>query len=223
MGYPYEYGGSYRLRQWGPDGQPFLVPGRPFKGLWIDDDDRQWRYWAHVRGSKKRGERLLAGHRKMMARGLEAFAAGDYGRARSAFVLAGSMNEYDPACRVHLAHSYFALGRYRMAVGALRQAFWLEPRIRELPYDVRSDYGRPQDFATHLAALKQSVEAFPAEPDLPLLLAYVSYYTGQRAEAYPALLEAKRRSAKDGPNRRLISLFMEVCKPSPFLARKTDG
>jgi len=217
------YSGPYRLRTWGPYGSPFVIPGRSFRGPWIDDDYRQWRYADRTRQSKKRTKRLLESHHKMMSRGLAAFAKGDYERARSAFVLAADMNHGDPASRVHAAHGCFALGRYSQAVRWLREAFRLEPRLCDLPYDIRTDYGAPKDFEAQLSALKGSVAAFPDEPDPLILLGYVSFYAGQRTEAHDALLQARRllgdRAAKD----HLVITLVEASQPSRFVARKKDG
>ncbi len=231
-GYPYGwpylpdryYGAPYaiphRLRQWGPYGYPFSVPGQGFRGRWIDDDYRQWRYWHLSKKGKQRTKRLLEARDLMMSRGVLAFASGQYEQARSAFVLAADMDKGDPASRIHVAHSCFALGRYGEAVRHLRRAFQLEPRIRELPYDIRTDYGRQEDFDEHLAALRAAVAAFPKEVDPLILLGYVHLYTGQRTEAYQALSRASERLVKGAPRDELIAALIENCKPPRFAARK---
>lgn len=225
-GYPYGYPWGvmpYRIRQWGPDGRPFLMPGRPFVGPWIDDDERQWRRWYLARRTKTRSSRLKQTHDLMMARGVAAFAAGDYEQARSGFVLAASTNVYDAASRVHAAHSCFALGRYDQAVRWLREAFRLEPRIRELPYDIRSDYGNPADFDAHLGALKATAAALPGEAEPLIMLGYVHYYTGQRAEAHRALTRASQRLARNAPEAELIAGLLENCAPSRYAANKAGS
>ena len=219
----YAYGTPHRLRTWGPYGSPFIVPGRSSRGPWIDDDYRQWRYADRTRQSKKRTKRLLESHRKMMSQGLAAFAKGDYERARSAFVLAADMNHGDAASRIHAAHGCFALGRYGQAVRWLREAFHLEPRLCDLPYDIRTDYGDPKDFEAQLSALKGSIAALPDEPDPLILLGYVSFYAGQRAEAHDALVQARRRLGDQAAKDHLVTTLVKASEPSRFVARKKDG
>ncbi|MBN1346975.1 MAG: tetratricopeptide repeat protein [Phycisphaerae bacterium] len=219
---PYATQAPYRLRQWGPDGRTFGVPGRPFRGYWIDDDYRQWRHWSQSRKSNERGQRLLNTHGKMMSRGLAAFAQGDYDQARSAFALAASVNVFDPACRIHMAHACFALGRYGQAVRWLREAFGLEPRILDLPYDVRTDYGDPDDFVGHVARLERAVQGFSNEADPLIVLGYVRYYTGDRTKAYEALSLAGQRVAKNEPKRELIEMLLEASEPSRYAGKKGD-
>ncbi len=211
------YGGvPFRLRQWGPDSPVFAVPGRGHGG-WIDDDYRQYRYWKAVRDDRARTRSLLGTHDTMMKRGLAAFAHGNYAMARSAFRLAAKANVFDPACRVHLAHACFALGRYAEAARNLRDAFHLEPRLADLPFDVRDDYGRAEDFAHHLAALEKAATA-AAGPEVLIVLGYVQYFTAERGEAYMALNQALKmldeRAAKE---RHLLGVLIEGCRPSRFV------
>jgi tetratricopeptide (TPR) repeat protein len=220
---PYLHQTPHRLRQWGPYGRTFTVPGRSFKGPWIDDDYRQWRYWYLTRKTHQRSRRLLKNHDLMMSRGTEAFVKGKYEQARSAFVLAADMNKFDPASRIHAAHACFALGRYSQSVRWLREAFGLEPRIRDLPYDLRTDYGRPSEFDDHLAALKASVQAFPKEIDPLIVLGYVYYYIGQRDQAHQALRKAKDCLAKAAPKDELVTTLLEATAPSRFAVGNKDG
>lgn len=213
------YGGvPYRLRQWGPDGAVFGVPGRS-SGEWIDDDYRQYRHWKAVREDHRRTRSLLGTHDKMVKRGLSAFARGDYATARSAFRLAAKANVFDPSCRVHLAHACFALGRYREAARNIREAFHLEPRLADLPYDVRDDYGQPEDFDRHLAAL-QAAASSGAGPEPLTVLGYVQYYTDQRSEAFVALRHAQTMLDKrDTKQRHLLNVLIDGCRPSRFVRR----
>jgi len=228
-GYPYVHNGSYvwpagRGHWYTPYGFPGYHRGftRAYRGSWYDYYERVRNRKRFTKRTRDRSERLAESHRVKMSQGLQAFGAGQYEVARSAFGLAAGMDITDPASRIHAAHACFALGRYSRAVKWLREAFGLEPRIRELPYDLRNDYGRQEDFDAHLAALKGSLEAFPKEVDPPILLGYVHYFTGNRAHAYDALCKAKPRLAK-GKRDDLLALLLEASEPSRFVARKSDG
>jgi tetratricopeptide (TPR) repeat protein len=167
-----------------------------------------------------RSKRLLETQGRMMARGLAAFAEGRYQDARSAFVLAADANVSDSASRIHAAHACFALQRYDEAVRWLREAFGLEPRIRELPYDLRSDYGRVEEFDEHLAALEASVQAFPNDASPLIVLGYVQFYMGNRNEAYQALRRVARRMGDKARRDDLLTLLLEASKPSKYAAVK---
>lgn len=211
----------YGYRGWrSPPGANYTPPWK-LRGRMLDDNYYFWRYWYLTKRTKERSKRLGKKHELMMARGLTAFASGDYEQARSAFVLAASMNTFDPACRIHAAHSCFALARYDRAVHWLGEAFHREPRIRELPYDIRSDYGSAKDFQTHLATLRTCVAKFPKEAGPLIVLGYVSYYVGDRPGAYQALSKASKRLAKAAPEAKLVKTLMETCRPRQFMAAKT--
>ncbi len=228
-GYPYVHNGRY---VWPVGGGYHYYPygslgyhggfTRAYRGSWYDYYERVRNRKRFTKRTRDRSERLAESHRTKMSQGLQAFAAGQYEVARSAFVLAAGMDISDPASRIHAAHACFALGRYSQAVQWLREAFGLEPRIRELPYDLRNDYGRQEDFDAHLAALKGCLEAFPKEVDPPILLGYVHYFTGNRTEAYEALCKAKPRLPK-GKQDDLLALLLEASEPSRFVARKPEG
>jgi hypothetical protein len=226
-GYPYPYpafSNSYIIAPsatgWGPVGYPGY--GYPWYGSsffddyyypWIDPEYRYERYQRLTTQSAQRTKRLLDKNRGMMSQGLQAFAEGRYEQALSAFRLAADMNKSDPAARVHAAHTCFALGRYSQAVRWLREAFGLEPRLRDLPYDIRDDYGRREDFDEQLTRLRGALELSPNDIDLLTLLGYINYYTGQRTEAYEALRKVKERIPKGARRDELVASLFEACAP----------
>jgi hypothetical protein len=222
--YPYPmFGNSYTIAPPGAAWSPMGYPGYGYYGYdpsffddyypWIDPEYRYERYQRLTTQSAQRTTRLLNKNRGMMSQGLQAFAEGQYERALSAFRLAADMNKSDPAARVHAAHTCFALGRYSQAVRWLRDAFNLEPRLRDLPYDIRDDYGRREDFEVQLVKLKGALELNPDDVDLLTLLGYVHYYTDQRTEAYEALRKVKERLPRNARRDELVSGLFEACAP----------
>jgi len=202
---------------WYGSGAPY------FQRPWIDDEYRYFRYGRAMEQTHERTKRLLDSHHQMMLEGVAAFRDGRYEQALSAFKLAAGMNVFDPTSRVHAAHACFALHRYGEAVRWLREAFRLEPRLCELPYDLRSDYGRGEDFEEHLASLKSAVELVPTERDPLILLGYVYLYTGRRAEAHQALTQAAERLGTSAPRDELVSMLQKASEPNRSVAGRKDG
>jgi len=206
----YTYGaGSY----WSPSYSwyPPLVYSDP--GPWIDDGYRYERYEGAKEVSRKRSKGLLSKQQVLMSDGLRAFEAGRYEQALSLFRLATGLNTYDPAARIHAAHAAFSVRRYSEAVRWLRSAFDLEPRLVDLPYDVRDDYGNREDFNDHLAALKAAIAASPNENDLLILLGYIHFYSDRRGEAARVLRQVADRRPKNAPKDELVSILLDRSEP----------
>jgi hypothetical protein len=153
---------------------------------------------------RQREQAVYDAYQDLLGAGLVSFRDGDYRQAANQFAAAAEANQGDAACRIHAAQALFAVGDYRSAVVLLRRAFQLQPKIVALPYDVRSDYTDPQDFAMQLGALEAAVLAQPDDPTLLLLLGYVRMYSGDRDGAYQALRAAVRLSPRDDLALRLL-------------------
>lgn len=144
----------------------------------------------------------FSGH---LGRALTLFNQGRYREAADAFRLAADTHQGDPSARLYAAHALFAIGRYHEAVGYLRRAFELQPRIVFLTFDIRNDYGQRGDFAQQLADLEAAVDRSPANCDRLLLLGYIRYYSDQRDRAYTPLAGAYKLNRRDTLVKQLLS------------------
>lgn len=157
------------------------------------------------RGGNERTEANLqhfAGH---LSNGLTLFNQGRYREASDAFRLAADTHQGDPSARIYAAHALFAVGRYQEAVGYLRRAFELQPRIVFLSYDLRDDYSKRSDFNQQLTALEEAVQRSPGNCDRLLLLGYIRYYSAQRDRAYAPLASVYKMNHRDTLAKRLMS------------------
>jgi len=151
-------------------------------------------------------ERGLATYRRAMAEGHAAFEAGRYELAARQFLLGATVNQGDPASRLCAAHAHFALAAYEPAVRLLQRAFELQPKWIYLPLDIRGAYGKPEDFAGHLRALRRTVEVNREDAGLWLLLGYYQYYSGDTGEAKHAMTSALQLA----PDDEFVSRFAEL-------------
>lgn len=157
------------------------------------------------RESNERGDAVLkhfAGH---LGRALTLFNQGRYREAADAFRLAADTHQGDPSSRLYAAHALFAVGRYHEAIGYLRRAFELQPRIVYLNFDIRNDYGERGDFTQQLGELETAVERSPANIDRLLLLGYIRYYSGERDRAYEPLACAYKLNRRDPLVKQLLT------------------
>ncbi len=212
--YPRRYYDRYpRGRShWGPD--PYATPGWGTPAF--DDgytggfqDGRRFQKW------QQQAEKGVGSYLKAMERGGVAFRNGDYGGAARQFILAAKLNQGDPASRLHAVHALTALGHYADAVPALRRALQLQPRLLYLPLDIRSEYGRPGDFATHLAALSAAAKAEPGDADVWLLLGYYQFFSGSGPEAVRSL----RRAAQLSPDDKAVNELYQAARLSTPVER----
>lgn len=157
-----------------------------------------------------RDRNLLKTARISLQNGTALFRAGRYQEALDAYRLAGSSNHGDAAARLLAGHTYFALGRYHSAMAFIRRAFELQPKISQIEYDLRDDYGNKADFTQHLEALKQAASTRPKDVEIWTLMGYVHRYSGNRAESISALKQAYKIAPKD----RLIQSMLDLT-PDP--------
>ncbi len=157
----------------------------------------------------ERTQHLLASSERHLGRGLELLKHGEYRQAVMAFKLAVEQDQGDPAARLYAAHSLFAIGRYAEAMTYLRKAFSLQPKIVMLVYDIRDDYGRPDDFAKQVQALEAAQAASPQDLDRTILLGYVYGYSDQLDRSYEMLSKANKLDPRD----KLAGLLLENAQP----------
>ncbi len=160
-------------------------------------DGRRFQQW------QQKAELGLTSYVKAMEQGNVSFRNGQYGAAARHFILAAKLNQGDPASRLHVVHALVALGHYADAVPALRRALQLQPRLVYLPLDIRGDYGRPPEFAQHLANLAATAKEHPDDAGLWLLLGYYQFFSGAESKAAHSLGRAVELSPTDATAREL--------------------
>lgn len=153
-----------------------------------------------------RDRNLLRTAADAIRQGLTLFKAGRYEEAADAFRIACSSNHGDAAARILAGHAYFATGRYGQAMSYIRRAFQLQPKITYLNFDLRRDYGRPEDFDKHLKALREYLDSRPRDYSAWLLLGYVQRYGGDREGSVGSL----RRAYEIEPRDRLVRMLLDV-------------
>jgi len=139
---------------------------------------------------------------RRMKKGDEAFRAGRYLKAETAFDIALVFARQVPETHLSLVHANFALGRYHTAAQHLRRALELLPELPLVRLKVRRFYGEEQDFEGHVKRLKERAEALAEDPDCRLLLAYFSYFDGKDSEATEALRSAFGLSRRFGDDQQ---------------------
>jgi tetratricopeptide (TPR) repeat protein len=134
-----------------------------------------------------RTERLLHSRDEALKAGLDAFVHGQYDQAADCFMLGTELDHGDPASRIHAAQALIALEQFEEAVPLIRRALSLQPRLIRQKFDLRQDYGAPNDFYQQIDSLKKFLAANPNWQDGYVLLGYEFLYSGQRAEAHSVL------------------------------------
>ncbi len=149
-----------------------------------------------------------------MSAGLKDFWYGRYESAAANFLLAGALNQGDPASRLHAGQALFAIGKYTEALAQIRRAFELQPRIAILTFDLRRDYGEPREFDQQLEALAKTIRKDPSRTDDWILLAYMRYFTDRRDRARELLRKLKQYE----PNHPVILALVGQDEPKGPLA-----
>lgn len=174
-------------------------------------------YYSGYRAGQYEGELWLARDRNLLrtarayvAKGSQLFRDGKYEEAAEAFRLAGSSDHGDASCRLLAAHTYFAMGRYGTAMGYLRRAFQLQPKIAFLDYSLQAQYGDVVAFAKHRDSLKKACDANPNDYEAWTLLGYVYRHSGDRAASVKALARAYKVEPRD----KLVRSLLDV-EPDP--------
>ena len=127
----------------------------------------------------------------------EVFAESQYGRSAEHLEQAIRVKPDDPLPYFLKAQVHIASGQYVEAATSIREGLKRAPNWPASRFDPKSLYGaKPELFDAHLAELRKSAEANPAEPTLQFLLAYQLWFAGDRKEA-SAILRRARSSVED--------------------------
>jgi tetratricopeptide (TPR) repeat protein len=106
-----------------------------------------------------------------------------YARAAEAYTRAVRLMPKDGSLRLAQSDAWFAMGDYDKAAYALRQGFFLDPRLAESDYDKTALYGKASDFAEHLDQIAKHLEERSFDAQARLVLAYNFRFSGQREKA----------------------------------------
>lgn len=223
---------SHRARTYGGQGihsrslgycaTPYYQPGYDAYGdAYIQGHiDAASEYQDYI--ASERAGRLLSANRLGVSAGLDHYRAGRFDRAAIEWIGAAEKNHADAASRVYAGHALFAIGRYDEAVKYLSRAFELAPFLTESYYDVRAEYGNPDDFDRHLATLKAYVAGHPRSVPGVTLLGYVVAYTEGPGAANPILERARELSPNDFFVARLLKISRAVT-PMPGVVETEHG
>ena len=180
------YGGSFACggfgsggNSWGGDVQSAYNQGRY-------DSDHEYLWFI----ASQRAGRLINQSAAEFDDGIRCFRDGQYDKALMNWLGAAELNNDNAAPYLHAGHALFALGRYDEAVVNLARAFELMPALAYKPYNIRAEYGRPDDFDRQRADLEEYVNHHPRDASALTLLGYITYYTTGPAAAHSALVRA---------------------------------
>lgn len=162
----------------------------------LHDRGRELEYYRQQEGYLREQLTLLS-YRDLFDRGLEMFRAGSYGHAARAFIAAADKNHEDAASRIHAAQCLVAVGMYEDALGHVRRAFELQPLLLQLPMNLASDYRNKEDYADHVAALKDHVQAHPQDDQAAVLLAYELFFSERPQDSSEAMKRIKSLASRD--------------------------
>jgi len=109
----------------------------------------------------------------------QAFAKGDFGRARQLYVQAILADEEDGFVRLFYGVASFAVEDYFTAGASIRRGLTLEPELIDNPIDVRSLYGDAAQFGSQMASLVRYVESNPRDLEARFVLGYLHYASVQ--------------------------------------------
>jgi len=128
---------------------------------------------------------------RQSAIGLEAFAAGEYGRAAQRFRQAVHINPNDARAYFLLAQAEFALGKYDEAVEAIENGMRIAPNWPMTNFRPVTLYGdNVTDLPEHLRRLENALNRHPDDAVLLFLYAYELWFDGRQEEARPLFQRA---------------------------------
>lgn len=154
---------------------------------------------------------------RLLALGLTAFRAGEYGVACRRFRQASQIEPARADAFLLAAQALLALGKYREAVGAIEAGMQRQPDWPKAPFQPRLDLykGREEDFGQHLQWLAQTVANNPASSPLLFLYAYQLWFDNRRLEAVDFFRRARERAVTP----LFIDAFLRAAAPGPLAAK----
>jgi tetratricopeptide (TPR) repeat protein len=153
---------------------------------------------------------------KRMDEGAEAFAIGDFDKARHAFVLAILSIPESVDAKLAYAITQFAMGDYHVAAILLRQVIPAHPEVVYSDFDLRGRYNNKEKLAQQTEALRAYVKAHPKDVEPMLVLGFVQHFSDQRDQARKTFTEALKVSPKES----VASIFL---KPPAMQAPSTQA
>lgn len=147
-------------------------------------------------------------YRHQMGRGSEAFEAGDYRGATTAFKEAVILNPRDAEARYGLAMSAFAEGKYAFSAFALRRGVTLDPAGSNI--DLAAAFKGPDRLAVYLRHLDAELERHPSDADLLLLRGFASLRAGEASRAATMLDAVRQQHPHDEAAKILHTQAMEA-------------
>jgi hypothetical protein len=146
--------------------------------------------------------------------GLEAFAAGEYGRASQRFRQAIHVNPNDARAYFLLAQAEFVLGKYDEAVEAIQKGMAIERDWPLANFRPVMLYGENvTDWPEHLRRLENALNRHPEDWVLLFLYAYELWFDGRQDEARPLFQHA----AAVAPDKSYSERFLLARPDQPIL------
>lgn len=136
--------------------------------------------------------------------GVHFFENGEYAKAENAFLSALELDATSSTAPFLLAQSRFALGRYTMAVKALRAGFGQHAAWEQARIDLRNFYRDPAIFAGQMLALEQHLTAHSDDLDARLLLGWERFNSADATGARDELGVVTVADPKDEVARALL-------------------
>ncbi|MCS6978139.1 MAG: tetratricopeptide repeat protein [Gemmatales bacterium] len=152
---------------------------------------------------------MRADMQKLLRKGNDAFAAGDYKQALNAYQQAVAAAPLEPTPYFHLAQAHLALNRYVEAGVAIERGMRLHPQWPQAPFQPRALYrDHAGDYERHLGALAEEVGRNINDESLLFLLAYQLWFDGRREDAVTLF----RRAAALAHDTTLIDRFLKAAQ-----------
>jgi hypothetical protein len=139
----------------------------------------------------------LAEQAALVQAGRKAFTSGLYGRAAELFQQATAAAPALADAFFLLAQTQLALGKYQEAVATIHQGLAKQPDWPTDGPSLRELYAAdPGAWAEHRRQLDEAATAWPGDPALDFLRAYVYWFDGRRDEARALFRQVRERVAK---------------------------
>lgn len=161
-----------------------------------------------------RKARLLTQHEQAVDAGLRRMSAGQYPQALAAFSLAARLNHGDAACRIHLAQTQLALGRYAEAGATLRRALQLQPQLVYLDLHLGTYYSNERELELYADELASRLRVNAAEPEVYFLHGYIQFQLGNYERAHRAFSRVREVLPEDELTNEFIGLTAGMDRPN---------